>query len=213
MDDDVRRAIAKWPTVPACYGWLALDRRGRWRMRDEHAQQHGLLGDIVRNPTLKRFIDRNYERTLHGEWFFQNGPQRVFVNIEAAPFVLFVEPAAPNAPLRIDTHTGAEVREVLTAYIDEHGHFYLAFDAGRGEQLGLVCDRDLSLLLEHLSGPDGLPPDTQQTLDLLAEAPFSLYLELPQAAHALHLHSVHTDDLPGRFDYVRRPVAPRDLPN
>ena len=49
MDEAVHRALAKWPNVPACYGWLALDRRGRWRMRDEHAQAHGLLGDIVRN--------------------------------------------------------------------------------------------------------------------------------------------------------------------
>ena len=79
MDEAVHRALAKWPNVPACYGWLALDRRGRWRMRDEHAQAHGLLGDIVRNPALKAFIDRNYERDADGAWFFQNEIGRAHV--------------------------------------------------------------------------------------------------------------------------------------
>ena len=25
MDDIVKQALAKWPNVPDCYGWLALD--------------------------------------------------------------------------------------------------------------------------------------------------------------------------------------------
>ena len=28
MDDIVKQAMAKWPNVPHCYGWLALDARG-----------------------------------------------------------------------------------------------------------------------------------------------------------------------------------------
>ncbi|TMH99667.1 MAG: DUF2946 family protein, partial [Betaproteobacteria bacterium] len=28
MDELVARSLAKWPNVPAVYGWLALDRRG-----------------------------------------------------------------------------------------------------------------------------------------------------------------------------------------
>ena len=27
--------LAKWPDVPACYEWLALDRRGQWRLQGE----------------------------------------------------------------------------------------------------------------------------------------------------------------------------------
>ena len=30
MDDIVLQAMVKWPKVPACYGWLGLDARGRW---------------------------------------------------------------------------------------------------------------------------------------------------------------------------------------
>ena len=41
MDDIVKQAMAKWPNVPHCYGWLALDARGDWRMRDERPSAHG----------------------------------------------------------------------------------------------------------------------------------------------------------------------------
>ena len=27
------RAMAKWPNVPVAYGWLNLDRRGRWSIK------------------------------------------------------------------------------------------------------------------------------------------------------------------------------------
>jgi hypothetical protein len=30
------------PEVPACYGWLSLDRRGRWRLRGETVTHAGL---------------------------------------------------------------------------------------------------------------------------------------------------------------------------
>ena len=35
MDEIVKAALRKWPTVPHCYGWLALDARGDWYLRDE----------------------------------------------------------------------------------------------------------------------------------------------------------------------------------
>ena len=34
MDEIVKKAMAKWPNVPACSGWLGLDARGQWYMRD-----------------------------------------------------------------------------------------------------------------------------------------------------------------------------------
>ena len=38
MDDIVKQAMAKWPNVPACAGWLGLGARGDWYLRDEAAQ-------------------------------------------------------------------------------------------------------------------------------------------------------------------------------
>ena len=41
MDDLVRQAMVKWPNVPDCFGWLGLDSRGQWYMRDDRAQALG----------------------------------------------------------------------------------------------------------------------------------------------------------------------------
>ena len=41
MDDIVKQAMAKWPNVPNCYGWLGLDTRGNWYLRDDRAQASG----------------------------------------------------------------------------------------------------------------------------------------------------------------------------
>ena len=92
MDDIVKQAMAKWPNVPDCYGWLALDARGAWRMRDERAQHLNLPGDKVQQAALLAFINRNYGADERGCWFFQNGPQRVFVNLEATPFIARTDP-------------------------------------------------------------------------------------------------------------------------
>ena len=82
MDDSVKQAMAKWPNVPHCYGWLALDARGGWRMRDEAAQQSGQAGERITNQALLGFINRNYACDDDGRWYFQNGPQRVYVDLE-----------------------------------------------------------------------------------------------------------------------------------
>ena len=50
MDAIVEAALKKWPNVPHCYGWLALDARGDWYMRDERIQRAGqviLIKSIV----------------------------------------------------------------------------------------------------------------------------------------------------------------------
>src|SRR5204862_7437856 len=86
MDDIVRQAIAKWPNVPHCYGWLGLDARGNWYMRDDRTQAAGPFasnkGSLLKHEKLVDFIHRNYEHDERGQWFFQNGPQRVYVELE-----------------------------------------------------------------------------------------------------------------------------------
>ena len=93
MDEIVKQAVAKWPNVPHCYGWLALDARGAWRMRDESAQQQGSAGERIVHPALLGFIRRNYATDENGRWFFQNGPQRVYVNLELTPYIARSDPA------------------------------------------------------------------------------------------------------------------------
>ena len=38
MDELVAAALVKWPNVPHCHGWLGLDARGNWYLRDERVQ-------------------------------------------------------------------------------------------------------------------------------------------------------------------------------
>src|SRR5215207_10598098 len=79
MDDIVRQALKKWPNVPHCYDWLALDARGDWYMRDERIQAAGpfpkVKGSRIEHEKLREFIARNYDHDDSGAWFFQNGPQ------------------------------------------------------------------------------------------------------------------------------------------
>ena len=107
MDDIVKAALAKWPHVPHCYGWLALDARGDWYMRDDRIQAAGpfprVKGSRIAHDKLLAFIHRNYAHDERGAWFFQNGPQRVYVELEAAPYVWRVD-AAPGWP--VTAHTG-----------------------------------------------------------------------------------------------------------
>ena len=150
MDDMVRQAMAKWPDVPNCYGWLALDRRGQWRVRNEYAQQHGLSGDPIRHDAMVAFIERNYLRDANGAWFFQNGPQRVYVELEAAPWVwrLHGDSAAP----RIESHTGAPAR-FESAWVDEDERFFLATDMG----LGLVHTLDMETAADAIEAGTWTP--------------------------------------------------------
>jgi hypothetical protein len=95
MDDLVKQAMAKWPNVPDCYGWLGLDERGHWYLRDDAAQAAGAFqsgapgakGSLLKHDKLIEFIHRNYAPDAQGAWYFQNGPQRVYVELAVTPLV------------------------------------------------------------------------------------------------------------------------------
>ena len=141
MDDIVRQALAKWPNVPDCYGWLGLDARGNWYMRDDRAQALGPFaggrseskGSLLKHEKLIDFIQRNYEADARGQWFFQNGPQRVYVELEVAPRVWRV-----NADLSVQDHAG-QAAVMQQCLLDETGHLYLNTDTG----FGLVHTQDM----------------------------------------------------------------------
>lgn len=144
MDDIVQQAMAKWPNVPACYGWLGLDARGRWYLRDEAAQAGGTFphskGNLLQHDKLIAFIERNYAADAQGQWFFQNGPQRVYVDLEITPWVWRIE-----SDLRLCTHTG-RIASATECLLDEQGRVYL--DSAIG--LGLVHTLDMLQVAEAL---------------------------------------------------------------
>jgi len=130
MDEMVKQALSKWPNVPDCYGWLGLDARGDWYMRDDRVQAQGAFaqhkGSRLQHENLIAFIGRNYEHDSAGCWFFQNGPQRVYVELEATPWIWRLQPDGG-----IHAHTGAVAR-LLQSFVDEVGHLYLHTDLGYG---------------------------------------------------------------------------------
>lgn len=141
MDDSVKQALVKWPKVPACYGWLGLDARGNWYLRDARAQAQGSFsggtvdskGSLLKHQKLIEFIARNYEPDAQGQWFFQNGPQRVYVELEVTPLIWRV-----NDDLSVQDHNG-RVARVQRCLLDEHGRLYLHTDTG----FGLVHSMDM----------------------------------------------------------------------
>jgi hypothetical protein len=179
MDDIVKAALAKWPHVPACTGWLGLDARGQWWMRDDRVQALGRFtsgavgakGSRLTHEKLTEFIHRNYQ-TDHegphaGQWYFQNGPQRVYVELEATPLILRV-----NANFEITAHTQQPAR-AQRCVLDEHGRLYLDTHLG----FGLIHTQDM----------------------LQAANAIEQGLWVPQ-----HLP---TRELPERFGYQRSPQA------
>ncbi len=141
MDPIVEAALRKWPHVPHCYDWLALDARGDWYMRDERVQAAGpfpaVKGSRIRHDKLLAFIHRNYAVDSAGCWYFQNGPQRVYVELEAAPWVWRIGPAAEGWPLT--SHTG-QPAALRSCWLDEHGRLFADSDVG----LGIVHTLDMN---------------------------------------------------------------------
>jgi hypothetical protein len=127
MDDIVARSLAKWPDVPAVYGWLQLDRRGNWLIK----------GERIGNAALREFIGRNYEPDERGRWFFQNGPQRVYVKLAYTPLVVHYEGE------RLFDHCGRPV-QALETFVDDEGSVLIRSDRG----IGLLDDRDLERYAE-----------------------------------------------------------------
>lgn len=142
MDDIVKQAMNKWPNVPHCYGWLGLDARGNWYMRDEAVQSIGRFssgkvgarGALLKHEKLIKFIQRNYACTVEGEWYFQNGPQRVYVELEATPWVWRLD-----SDLNIVAHSGETV-QYYRVLADEYGWVYLETNLG----FGLVHTQDVA---------------------------------------------------------------------
>jgi hypothetical protein len=122
MDEQVLRSLIKWPNVPHCFGWLALDRRGQWRMRDEYAQANKLPGITIQHVALNEFISRNYAHDSLGRYFFQNGPQRVFITLDATPWIARIIPSE-NGP-QLLTQCGTEIKP-HGALSDEKGNIYI----------------------------------------------------------------------------------------
>lgn len=195
MDEIVKQAMAKWPNVPHCYGWLALDARGNWRMRDERAQALKLAGDRIGNPALLGFINRNYLCDTQGRWYFQNGPQRVYVHLEATPFIARTDPAHGFI-----LHTGDAVASIEAAWITESGLLLLQ----SGERIAQVDDRDMAQCLMRLH-INGAPAGDDRLLAWLEEPSDDTAVTLEFAGKHHAVARIGQDDIPQKFGFTQHP--------
>ena len=143
MDDIVLRGMAKWPDVPDVYGWLSLDRRGNWLIRSTSAPPSF---EKIGNRALREFISRNYRADARGCWYFQNGPQRVFVSLAYTPLVIHFE-----GHMLVD-HCGRPFQPGQT-YLDDEGSVLMLGPAGAG----LLDDRDLAGYADRAAGLTEIP--------------------------------------------------------
>ncbi len=146
---EVADTLPGWPQAASCYGWLALDARGAWRLR----------GETVSHVGLTAFLNAHYDRDDRGGWFVHNGPQRVFVDLEAAPLILRLQPDGT-----LHSHTGKTITPLAPVLLDENGCAFMATSDGPG----LIDDRDLAGFASTLSSASGARASDTDLLAMLA---------------------------------------------
>jgi hypothetical protein len=208
MDENVIAAMARWPNVPDVYGWLSLTASGLWRLHPRgdawQEQNSEAAGESISSPQIIRFIDRNYTCDEQGRWFFQNGPQKVYVRLDAAPYILHTVGNTSGDSVQLNTHTGLEDVTVQEWWLDDRGRLYARTTQGPG----LIAGRDLPAILDALYTVEGL-----SLMDVLDADPGScevLALRALDASTAATSPSVplrmcRAADIPARLGFVGNP--------
>lgn len=124
----------KWPNVPDVYNWLELDNRGNWCIKNEKISHKGLI----------KFINDHYSSDDKGRFFFQNGPQRVFVKLHSTPFILSI--ALNDDVIYFKTQTNQVIQQIEQFWLDNNGRLLLSW----GQYLGLLSDRDLLMMSDYI---------------------------------------------------------------
>jgi hypothetical protein len=189
MDEIVKAAMLKWPKVPAVYGWLSLTARGEWKVK----------GEPIDNESICDFINRNYTNDGSGNWFFQNGPQRVYVSLESTPYVYRLDEFG-----RLQAHTGAHPREMRAAFSDPAGRLFIETEFGPG----IVDSADMVRFSERVVDRDGNPLD-EGALGRFIAGDGEAYLK-PDGLHVLHearvpIERTRSQNLGETFGFVAEP--------
>ena len=105
-------------------------------MRDDGVQAQGdfaqAKGSKLAHTQLIAFIERNYACDPFGRWYFQNGPQRVFVELQSVPFVWRVLDSG------LLTSAQGDILDLMECLVDENGRLYALTAKG----LGLIHSMD-----------------------------------------------------------------------
>jgi hypothetical protein len=197
MDEIVAQAMLKWPNVPDVYNWLRLDERGRWRVRARDYESSGRF-ETISNRAVVEFIGRNYQADGAGRWYFQNGPQRVFVGLACAPWVYRFD--GTNLPV---THTGRAAARLDAVLLDEDQTPVLVTDLGPGA----LSDQDFDAFMDSLRDAADHPPADAALESWLAGAE-SPELRCVLGGHCRAVARITRAELAGRYGFNPDPQPP-----
>ena len=164
-------------------------------MRNEHAQAHDLPGDKITQATLRSFINRNYSNDEQGRWYFQNGPQRVYVDLEVAPYIAHTEPAHGYV-----LQTGETLSEIDVAWLSDSGKLFLQGDG----KFALLDDRDLAQCMGNLRLNDEIVAD-EKLMTWLEQQGASGALSLRHEDKQISVNYVVEATVSDRFKFIPRP--------
>jgi hypothetical protein len=176
-------------------------------MRDEFAQQNKLPGQVITHRALNEFISRNYACDSLGRYFFQNGPQRVFITLDATPWIVRITPSENGLELISQCNNPIEASGALS---DEKGNIYifgkvtqLTYKEKNVEQFSKEDCQTVALLHDH-------DLDHFSRLAKLHEEACSFGGSWEWQGKQLPLDPIHSEELAARFKFITRPS---DLPH
>jgi len=194
MDQIVQRSMLKWPNVPAVYGWLRLDRRGNWLVKMPSGPGMPNRYERIRNAVVTDFIGRNYARDESGRYFFQNGPQRVYVACDYTPYVFRLDDAGTG----FAAQNGEPAAGLTRMMLDESGALLLECRP----DVGVVLDRDLAKVIEAVR--DSVADEEE----LFAAVQGGEARRIRICGQDLELAPVLSAEVPRRYGYVPHPAPP-----
>ena len=174
---------------------LFRSRRGNWLVKSRATRDGAPVFERISNRAVTEFIGRNYGRDADNRWYFQNGPQRVFVALDYTPWVYRLADVGSG----FLAHAGAAPRKIAAAFLDESGSLLLESELG----IGVLLDRDLAAVIERLSDERGRPIES-----LLEEIARGDETRIVLQGKTVPVASVRAADVPRRFGFVPHP-APR----
>lgn len=196
MDEIVKKAMQKWPNVPNVFGWLRLDRRGNWLL-----QVRPDCFERIGNAALVEFIGRNYERDADGRWYFQNGPQRVFVGLDCTPHVYRLGERVGRGGRQWMAHTGQPAGRPREVLFDEDDNVVLVTELGPG----VVEDRDLPALMDGLR-ENGGEIDIEELLPRLRAAGGKPLTGICLFDEPVSAAAINSAMLAERFGFIAEPA-------
>ena len=171
-------------------------------MGDEFSQANQLAGSVIQHAALNDFISRNYAHDSLGRYFFQNGPQRVFITLDATPYITRIIPC--ESGLQLLTQCGTEIKP-QGALSDEKGNIYITglLEQSLSDQIdGAVFTKTESLSVALLHDHD---LDLFSDQSKVIEDACSFRGSWQWQGNQLPIEPIHSTELANRFNFIKTP--------